>query len=224
MASEADGSMLAPEDLPAKHARVMRVVDSSTPKPSPQPSKQTTPKPADQPSSASTASSSASGKSASDRAEVKETLSRFTEEFASSDEETSAGGRTTDDGWNVVAAKPKSAFEATTRPSTVVLSFAVVACAQVAVFISEIRRGLGDSLDGPLTLRTHIPLALAVCRLGSDVHRFACIYQDSTEERQKSRGQKGRQSGRGGGSFAAAQDAQEGFGAASQATVQLKRR
>lgn len=86
-----DGSMLAPEDLPAKHARVMRIVDPS------------------QPSVASTdaASSAPPDQSAGSSATI-EKVEKFTEDYASSEEDTSQDTSHTDDGWNVVAAKPKS--------------------------------------------------------------------------------------------------------------------
>jgi len=84
--------MLAAEDLPATHARVMRVVDPSKPAAS----KQAKPaKPAAPPSPTIS------------KKQVDEKSSRFVEDFASSDESTGAGGAE-DDGWNIVAPKPKS--------------------------------------------------------------------------------------------------------------------
>jgi len=206
--AKAKGSMLAPEDLPAKHARVMRVVDASTPKPMPQ-----TAKPSEQQSSASAASSSASATSASDRADAKDNVSKFTEDFASSDEETSAGGRTTDDGWNVVAAKPKSKYGAFIFSSRSHVCAAHTAGCYAETPFARLPDAVGGGQEKrtlSLTLRTHLPIALSVCGFGAIIHRPAGIHQDSTEERQESRGEKGRQGCRRGGPSATAQAAQKG--------------
>lgn len=80
--------MLAPEDLPAKHARVMRIVDHSTSTPPPS-----------QPVPAAPSDSSESSNN------VK--VDKYAEDYASSDEDSTAGS-TDDGGWNLVAAKPKS--------------------------------------------------------------------------------------------------------------------
>ena len=77
--------MLAPEDLPGKHARVMRIVD---PSPQPKPTTQSAPP---------------------NNVDKVEKVEKFAEDYASSEEEASAP-KVEDDGWNVVAAKPKSKF------------------------------------------------------------------------------------------------------------------
>ena len=92
--------MLAPEDLPATHARVMRVVD---------PSKKDTPKSASKSSKSTTSKPAAPASPTISKKAEDEKSSRFVEDFASSDESSGAGG-VEDDGWNVVAAKPKSEF------------------------------------------------------------------------------------------------------------------
>jgi len=92
--------MLAPEDLPATHARVMRVVD---------PSKAATPKSASKSARPKAPPSPTISKKVED-----EKSSRFVEDFTSSDESSGAGVE--DDGWNVVAAKPKSWFHMPTIP------------------------------------------------------------------------------------------------------------
>ena len=83
--------MLAPEDLPAKHARVMRIVDPSAPAPPmPMPSLAA---PLPQPSSSSSQSN--------------DKVDKFAEDYDSSEDE-SQPDKSEDDGWNVVASKPKS--------------------------------------------------------------------------------------------------------------------
>ncbi|KAK1927407.1 hypothetical protein DB88DRAFT_29946 [Papiliotrema laurentii] len=82
--------MLAPEDLPAKHARVMRIVDPSAPAPPmPMPSLAA---PLPQPPSSSSQSN--------------DKVDKFAEDYDSSEDE-SQPDKSEDDGWNVVASKPK---------------------------------------------------------------------------------------------------------------------
>lgn len=83
--------MLAPEDLPAKHARVMRVVDPSAPTP-PAPA----PVPIAPPSAPSESSTSQSNDTKVDA---------FSQDYTS---DSDSPPEASDDGWNVVAAKPKS--------------------------------------------------------------------------------------------------------------------
>lgn len=84
--------MLAPEDLPAKHARVMRVTGPDVKVDPPVPSV----------------------------SELEQKVGKFEEDYASgSDEETTGTGvsRETDDGWNVVAGKSKTKSQSQTAQS-----------------------------------------------------------------------------------------------------------
>lgn len=84
-------SMLAPEDLPGQHARVMRVAPSSTPAPPRQPSPDITPVVA--PPSTTT-----------------EKVDKYSDDYASSsdEEEPISRQQKEDDGWGVVQSKKKS--------------------------------------------------------------------------------------------------------------------
>jgi hypothetical protein len=86
--------MLAPEDRPATHARVMKIASASgdslpSPMPAPPPTAAAGPLP---------------------KNESAEKVSKFEEDYAeSSDEETSATGTVEDDGWDMVPSRKKSA-------------------------------------------------------------------------------------------------------------------
>lgn len=92
-------SMLAPEDRPATHARVMKITQSSAGG-SGASSRSETP--------TGKAASSTPTKEAEEEERPERKVERFEDDYESSEDTSATGGTVEDDGWNVVPMKAKS--------------------------------------------------------------------------------------------------------------------